>query len=203
MVDWKRTKATTARRRIGALPDVFVLLRAGTNARLRRLLRVAVLTRRMQENSLGCNLSGPVSSARWANSRRSLPMKRMRNWIVVCAALLMIGSVRPVFAATDVTGTWTTELKAPDGSSIPITFNFKQDGAKLTGTVTGDAGPVTIDNGKIDGNKMTFTVSFSGITISHDGTIDGDVIKLSTKTDSDQIPPMDLVLKRAPATPKQ
>jgi hypothetical protein len=124
----------------------------------------------------------------------------MRNWIVVCAALLMVVSVRPVFAATDVTGTWTTSLQAPDGTSIPITFNLKQDGDKLTGTVVGDAGPVTIDNGKMDGNKMTFTVSFNGITISHEGTVDGDVIKLTTKSDSDQIPSMDLTLKRAPAT---
>jgi hypothetical protein len=133
-------------------------------------------------------------------------MKRMRNWIVLCAALLIIASVKPVFAATDVTGTWTGTLNAPDGTTFPLTFNFKQDGTKVTGTVLGPQGdPLAIDNGKIDGDKLTFTVSFNGMTISHECTVTGDEMKMSTKSDSDQIPPMEMTLKRsaaaAPATP--
>jgi hypothetical protein len=134
-------------------------------------------------------------------------MKRMKNWIVLCAALLMVASAKPVFAATDVTGTWTGTLSAPDGNTFPLTFTFKQDGAKVTGTVLGPQGdPIAIDNGKIDGDKLTFTTSFNGMTISHECTVSGDEMKVATKTDNDQIPPMEFTMKRgaaaAPATPE-
>lgn len=125
-------------------------------------------------------------------------MKRMRNWIVLCAALFLVMSAKPVFAATDATGTWTTDMSTPDGNSFTLTFVLKQDGTKLTGTVQGPQGdPLAIDNGKVDGDKLSFTVSFNGTTITHDGTITGDVIKMTTKSDNDQMPSMDLTLKRS------
>jgi hypothetical protein len=133
-------------------------------------------------------------------------MKRMRNWIVLCGALTMIFSAKPIFAATDVTGTWTGSLTAPDGSTFPLTFTFKQDGTKVTGTVLGPQGdPIAIADGKIDGDKLTFTTSFNGMTISHDCTVNGDEMKVSTKTDDDQIPPMQFTVKRGAAAdaPKQ
>lgn len=127
-------------------------------------------------------------------------MKRMRNWIVLCAALLMIVGAKPVFAATDVTGTWTGSLATPDGNSFDLTFNFKQDGGKVTGTIQGPQGdPLTIDNGKIDGDKLTFTVSFNGMTITHEATVNGDEMKMNTKSDNGGMPPMEMTLKRAPA----
>lgn len=137
-------------------------------------------------------------------------MKPMRKLICVCAALAMTLSAATAMAA-DLTGTWTGEAKGPDGSSFPLTFTFKQDGATLTGTVQlPQNDPIQISNGKVDGNKFTFDDSFNGITIHHDCTLDGDTIKMSTKTDSADFPGMDLTLTRttdatgkptAPATP--
>lgn len=131
-------------------------------------------------------------------------MKRMRNWIVLCAALLMVASARPLFAATDATGTWTTEMSAPDGNSFTLTFVFKQDGTKLTGTVQGPQGdPLAIDNGKVDGDKLFFTVSFNGTTITHEATISGDEMKMTTKSDNADMPPLNLTLKRSTDAAKQ
>ena len=110
-------------------------------------------------------------------------------------------SASTAFAA-DVTGTWTTSMQTPDGNSFQLTFNFKQDGDKLTGTVQGPQGdPLDISNGKVDGDKFTFDVSINGMTIHHDCTVDGDTIKMSTKSDSGDFPGMQLTLKRAPAAP--
>ena len=129
-------------------------------------------------------------------------MKRMRNWAVLCAVLLMLAGTKPVFAATDVTGTWTGDISTPDGNSFTLTFALKQDGTKLTGTIQGPQGdPLAIDNGKVDGDQVSFTVTFNGTTISHTGTVSGDVIKLSTKSDNGDMPPMDFTLKRSPAAP--
>ena len=91
--------------------------------------------------------------------------------------------------AADVTGTWSAEMKTPDGNTFPLTFNFKQDGDKLTGTVQGPQGdPIEISNGKVDGDNFTFDVSFNGMTIHHDCTVDGDEIKMTTKSDSGDFP---------------
>ena len=130
-------------------------------------------------------------------------MKQLKYWLVLCAALLMVFGARSAFAATDMTGTWATQMQSPDGNSFSLTFVFKQDGAKLTGTVQGPEGnPLAIDNGKVDGSSFSFTVSFNGITITHTGTITGDEIKMATKSDSGDFPGSQLTLKRsAPASP--
>ncbi len=129
----------------------------------------------------------------------------MRKLLAICIAAifaLTFGTLR-AHAATDVTGTWNTSMQAPDGNgSFDLTFTFKQDGSALTGTVTGPQGdPLAITNGKIDGDKISFTVSFNGTTITHDGTVSGDQIKLTSKSSDNSFPEMSLTLKRAKAEP--
>jgi opacity protein-like surface antigen len=133
-------------------------------------------------------------------------MKPMKRFLCICAALAMTLSAATAMAA-DLTGTWTGEAKAPDGSSFPLTFTFKQDGATLTGSVlVGQGDPLPISNGKVDGNKFTFDDSFNGIVIHHDCTLDGDTIKVSTKSDSADFPGVDFTLTRktdAPGKPTE
>lgn len=129
----------------------------------------------------------------------------MNKLLCIFAALAMTLSAATAMAA-DVTGNWTADAKTPDGNSFQLTFTFKQDGATLTGTVQGPQGePLEITNGKVDGDKFTFDVSFNGMTIHHDCTVDGDTIKMTAKSDSQDFPPMDITLKKAqaaaPATP--
>ena len=129
---------------------------------------------------------------------------RLRNWLVLCAAVMLIFSVTPVLAATNVTGNWTGSMNTQDGNSFTLTFSFKQDGQKLTGTVEGPQGqPMDIENGKVDGNKLSFDVSFNGMTITHEGTIDGNEIKMTTKSQDGQMPPMNFTLTREKAAAAQ
>ena len=126
----------------------------------------------------------------------------MRKLLGLCAGLVLVLVMTPAastaFAATDVTGTWTAQAQGPNGD-MTLTFHFKQDGDKLTGNVDAGMGgdPVDITKGKIDGDKISFDTSFNGMTINHEGTINGDEIKLSIKSDDGQMPPMDLTLKRS------
>jgi hypothetical protein len=126
-------------------------------------------------------------------------MRKMKSWMMVCAALTMLLAATPMLAASDMTGKWvTTDMKAPDGSSFTLTFDLKQDGTKLTGTVLGPQGdPLAIDNGKVDGDKFSFTVSFNGMTITHTGTVDGDTMKMKTTSDSADFPGSEMTLKRS------
>jgi hypothetical protein len=130
----------------------------------------------------------------------------MKTLLSICAALVLALGTASVRAA-DVTGTWSTEMKTPDGQSFPLSFTFKQDGAMLTGTVQGPQGdPIAVSNGKIDGATFSFDVSFNGMTIHHSCTVTGDdEIKMTTKSDSGDFPGMELTLHRvkqgAPSAP--
>jgi len=66
-------------------------------------------------------------------------------------------------------GKWTGTLKTPDGNEIPLTYNFKVDSGKVTGTAETPQGAVTIDDGKINGNDFTFKVTVDGNDYKHTG----------------------------------
>lgn len=126
-------------------------------------------------------------------------MRKMKFWIAICAMVFILSGAKLMYAAaTDVTGSWTAEMTGQDGNSFTLTFVFKQDGTKLTGTVQGPQGdPLAIDNGKVDGDHISFTVSFNGTTISHDGTVSGDEIKMTTKSDNGDFPGGEMTLRRS------
>jgi len=98
--------------------------------------------------------------------------------------------------AADVTGTWKGEVSTPDGNTFPLTYTFKQDGTKLTGTVLSPQGDeLPLDKGKVEGDKISFSVKVDmngGTVFSSEGTINGDEIVLKTKADTGdmEFPPM-------------
>ena len=106
----------------------------------------------------------------------------MRKLLSVLAVVLLAVAPAAALAAVDVTGTWAGSFSA-GGNDMQISFIFKQDGGTLTGTVQGPGEPLAITDGKIDGDKIAFKVSFNGATITHEGTVSADVIKLTTKSD--------------------
>ena len=82
--------------------------------------------------------------------------------------------------AHDADGKWEGSIETPMGT-IPVGFTFKTDGTGLTGTSLGpDGAGIPIKNGKVDGNKISFTVDldFGGMAISlnYVGTVSPDKI---------------------------
>ena len=112
-----------------------------------------------------------------------------RLTFVLCAALLALAFTTGTARAADVTGKWTATMagRGGEGEGFTITYNFKQDGTKLTGTVETPMGdPLTINDGKVEGDKISFTINFEGgpngaMKITNEGTIAGEEIKLTTK----------------------
>jgi hypothetical protein len=126
-------------------------------------------------------------------------MKTAKARIAVCATLLIVLCAIPALAA-NVTGTWTMEDKDPrSGNAVKATYVFKQERTELTGTIeisvghneTGDL------HGKVDGSKISFTVTFSDATYTLGGKIEGDEMKLTMKSDDPNFPAHDVTLKRA------
>lgn len=95
--------------------------------------------------------------------------------------LLLAGS--PAFAA-GVDGNWTGSVDSPNGP-VQLSFSFKTQGPVLTGTTTGpDGTAITLKDGKVDGDKISFVVevSFNGNTLSfnYSGQVSSNEIKLHT-----------------------
>jgi hypothetical protein len=97
--------------------------------------------------------------------------------------------------AADVSGTWTGTMAVGD-NQIPLTYTFKQAGAKLSGSVTGPGGEIPLAEGKVEADKLTFsvTVDMNGTQskFTSTGTIKGEEIELVTKNDAFSSPPMTL-----------
>ena len=122
---------------------------------------------------------------------------RIRTIITILAAIGLLA----VFAvAADITGKWKAETTGRDGQTRTTTFNFKVDGSKLTGTVSGRMGDTEITEGKIDGDAISFVVmrEFQGEQrkIQYKGKVVGEEIKLSVQFGPD-MPPREMVAKRA------
>jgi hypothetical protein len=101
-------------------------------------------------------------------------------------------------AVAALDGTWTGTVGGPQGE-FPVSFTFKSDGAKLTGTTTGlDGTPVPLKDGKIDGSNLSFLVSldFGGMPfdLSYKGVASSDQIKMSGDAFG---MPFDFVLKKS------
>jgi len=81
-----------------------------------------------------------------------------------------------------VGGNWEMTMDSPHGKMTgPLTL--QQDGTKITGTYeTEHAGKLAI-NGKVDGEKILFTMEVPGgqMTISFEGVKDGDKLSGTTK----------------------
>ena len=110
---------------------------------------------------------------------------------------LIAGILSALFAAValaaDINGRWEGTISGPNGD-VQIAFNFKVDGAKLTGTVESPNGEIPIEDGKVDGDHLSFNTHFDDNVIKHEGTISGDTIQLSVEGPWGK---SDMTLKRA------
>lgn len=111
----------------------------------------------------------------------------------------MAGILSVLFAAVsyaaDINGRWEGSMSGPNGD-IQIGFNFKVDGTKLTGTVESPNGDIPIEDGKVEGDHLSFKTHFGESEINHQGTISGDAIQLKVEGPWGE---SEMALKRAEA----
>jgi hypothetical protein len=100
--------------------------------------------------------------------------------------------------AADVDGKWSGSVSTPNGD-FPVTFNFKADGAMLTGTMAGpDGGDIAIKDGMVDGVNISFwlSIDFGGnaLKLTYKGVVAAEEIKISGDADG---MPFEFVVKKA------
>jgi hypothetical protein len=85
-------------------------------------------------------------------------------------------------SAADVTGKWMAQVPGRNGNQ-DVTFNLTQSGSGLTGTVNNGQADQPISEGKVDGDNISFKVSFEArgntVTQNYKGTVSGSEIKFT------------------------
>ena len=121
-------------------------------------------------------------------------MKMLRTLVFALAVTL---AAAPVFAH-DVDGKWAGTVTTPMGD-LPVQFEFKADGATLTGTTLGfDGSTVQIKNGKVDGATISYTVTFDLGGMAFDISYKGVVTPAEIKITADAMGmPIEFVVKKA------
>ena len=110
----------------------------------------------------------------------------MTKKLLFVTTILLVAAVA-AFAA-DVSGKWVYEQPGRGGGDpVKVTLTLKNDGGKLTGSVSrpgrdGNAMETQISDGKVDGNNVSFKVTMqmggNAMTSEYSGTMSGDEMKL-------------------------
>jgi hypothetical protein len=112
-------------------------------------------------------------------------MKRLIGITLTIAALAL---------GADVTGKWTGEMQTR-GETVTATFVFRNEGGKVTGTMTSPRGEVALEDLKVEGDQISFTSTAGNARVIFKGAVSGDEIKMSRMREGGQA--REFTLKRA------
>jgi opacity protein-like surface antigen len=116
-------------------------------------------------------------------------------------AVLFIATLATASFAADVTGKWTAEVAGRNGQTRTTNFDFKVEGEKLTGTMSGGQGgdqPIVDGTAKGDDIAFNVVVNFNGneMKLVYKGKVAGDVIKMSRTREGAEGPAQEFEAKR-------
>jgi hypothetical protein len=123
----------------------------------------------------------------------------MKYRVVILAAVVVFAAITAALAA-NVDGKWVAQVAGQGGQTREVTFTFKAEGEKLTGTVSGRQGDTPISDGKIKGDDISFTQSFevqgNAVKLIYTGKVSGDEIKMTRKREGSDQPAAEFTAKR-------
>lgn len=116
----------------------------------------------------------------------------------IALVVVLISLVCLCAQAADVSGKWKGSLVTPGGVKSYV-YEFKVAGTALTGTATLNNVAQPISNGKIEGDKISFSepgeLNGTKLTIKYTGTVQGDKIVLQRAFGD--FPPDKMTIKKA------
>jgi hypothetical protein len=100
------------------------------------------------------------------------------KWLLILTAFFTFTA-----AAADITGNWKGTAETPNGT-VERTFTFKVDGSKLTGETSSNLmGKSTIQDGKVEGDNVTFSIKVkfqeNELELNYKGKVNGNEIKFT------------------------
>jgi hypothetical protein len=110
-------------------------------------------------------------------------------------AYFALAAFAVVALGADVAGKWTGQVPSR-GEASTATFTFKVDGDKLTGSMSGQQGEVALEEGKVSGDKISFSTPGGNAKVRFEGTVAGNEIKMTRTREGGQA--REFTLKRVP-----
>src|SRR5215207_8271892 len=107
------------------------------------------------------------------------------NRITNIAGLAVLLSASLAMAA-DVAGKWSGQVPRRGGEMADATFVFKSEGGKVTGTMTGPQGEVTLEDVTVTGDQISFSSVGGNAKIMFKGTVAGDEMKMTRAREGDE-----------------
>ena len=74
------------------------------------------------------------------------------------------------FAQQSIDGNWKGTRETPNGN-FEVNYTFKVEGKVLTGVWKTQFGESKLEEGKIDGSKISYTISFNDMKLSYTGEV--------------------------------
>jgi hypothetical protein len=110
-----------------------------------------------------------------AGNRRTIVQSLFRSVL----SLILFSAAAP---AADVAGVWELTYTTSTGQPREAKLTLQVDGDKLSGTLDGELGSAKIEQGRVMGNEISFTLVRTGssdlITVTYTGTIEGNTMQL-------------------------
>jgi hypothetical protein len=118
------------------------------------------------------------------------------KWLLCLLAAFAVSA-----SAADISGNWKGTAETPNGT-VERTFVFKVDGHKLTGETTSSMfGKSSIEDGKVDGDDVSFTVTVNiqgnEGKVNYKGKIEGDTINFKIEVQAIG-QTLEMIAKRVP-----
>jgi hypothetical protein len=85
-------------------------------------------------------------------------------------SLLFLFGGLTAFSQNTIDGNWKGSRETPNGT-FEINYTFKVEGNELKGTWKTEFGEAKLENGKVDGKKFSYSITFNDMTISSTGEV--------------------------------
>lgn len=108
-----------------------------------------------------------------------------RRVFIAAIPISLAAALAAAVPPSAVDGRWQCTICGPIGCST-ISFVFKADGTKLTGTTSTPDGDLPIDHGTFYGDKITFQTHLQNNVVDYQGTISSDTIQLEINGPRDE-----------------
>ena len=87
----------------------------------------------------------------------------------VFTLLLLVGGLT-TFAQNTIDGNWKGTRETPNGT-FEVNYTFKVEGNQLTGTWKTQFGEAKLEDGKVDGKKFSYSISFNDNKLNFTGEV--------------------------------
>ena len=91
---------------------------------------------------------------------------------ILFTLLLLVGGLTG-FAQNTLDGNWKGTRETPNGT-FEVNYTFKVEGNTLTGTWKTQFGEAKLENGKVDGKKFSYSLSFNDMKLEYTGEVVSD-----------------------------